>query len=128
MNATFWGTRGSLACPGPETMRYGGNTPCVEVIGPAGTRLILDAGSGLRRLGANLDRSVKRVDILLTHLHLDHIIGLGFFWPLHVPEMEVHLWGPKSERQDLKTAPVLLPFAAAVSRAYQQPALQIDFT
>ena len=103
MNATFWGTRGSLACPGPETMRYGGNTPCVEVCGPTGTRLILDAGTGLRRLGARLDRDVKRVDILLTHLHLDHIIGLGFFWPLHDPEMEVHLWGPKSQRQDLKT-------------------------
>ena len=103
MNATFWGTRGSLACPGPETMRYGGNTPCVEVCGPEGTRLILDAGSGLRRLGADLKRSVKRVDLLLTHLHLDHIIGLGFFWPLHDPEMEVHFWGPKSETQDLKT-------------------------
>ncbi len=103
VNATFWGTRGSLACPGPETMRYGGNTPCVEVCGPKGTRLILDAGSGLRRLGSNLPRSVRRVDILLTHLHLDHIIGLGFFWPLHHAEMDVHIWGPKSAMQDLKT-------------------------
>ena len=103
MNATFWGTRGSLACPGPETMRYGGNTPCVEICGPEGTRLILDAGSGLRRLGADLKRGVKRIDLLLTHLHLDHIIGLGFFWPLHDPEMDVHFWGPKSATQDLKT-------------------------
>ena len=103
MNVRFWGTRGSVACPGPETTRYGGNTPCLEVRGPEGTRLILDAGSGLRRLGAALPRRTKRVDLLLTHLHLDHIIGLGFFWPLHDPKMDVHLWGPASSGQPLRS-------------------------
>ncbi len=103
MNVKLWGTRGSLAAPGAETMRYGGNTSCVQVRGKRGTLLVLDAGTGIRRLGAELARDTKRVDILLTHLHLDHIQGLGFFWPLDTPEVQVHIWGPASTTQDLRT-------------------------
>jgi phosphoribosyl 1,2-cyclic phosphodiesterase len=98
---TLWGTRGSLASPGPETVRYGGNTACVEVLTRRGSTIILDAGTGIRRLGANLDGS-GRVDILLTHLHADHIQGLGFFRPLFQAEREVHIWGPRSAGEDLK--------------------------
>ncbi len=101
MKVTFWGTRGSLAAPGPETAHYGGNTSCVEVCGPHGTVLVLDAGTGLRRLGAALPRSLRRVDLLLTHLHMDHLQGLGFFGPLYNPAMEVHIWGPASTTQTL---------------------------
>ncbi len=101
MNVTLWGTRGSLAAPGPETMRYGGNTSCVEVQAD-GQRLILDAGTGIRRLGDALARDTRRVDILLTHLHMDHIQGLGFFDPLFWPDLEVHLWGPSSSTQSLR--------------------------
>ncbi|HET9223470.1 MAG TPA: MBL fold metallo-hydrolase [Roseiflexaceae bacterium] len=101
MNVTFWGTRGSLAAPGPETARYGGNTSCVEVRGPQGTVLVLDAGTGLRRLGAALPRGLRRVDLLLTHLHMDHLQGLGFFGPLYNPTMQVHIWGPASTTQSL---------------------------
>jgi phosphoribosyl 1,2-cyclic phosphodiesterase len=96
MKVRLWGTRGSLASPGAETARYGGNTACVEVTGPEGTVLILDAGTGIRRLAAELPPSVRRLDILLTHLHMDHIQGLGFFEPLHDPEKEIHIWGPAS--------------------------------
>jgi phosphoribosyl 1,2-cyclic phosphodiesterase len=96
MKVRLWGTRGSLASPGAETARYGGNTACVEVLGPRGTVLILDAGTGIRRLAAELSPTVRRLDILLTHLHMDHIQGLGFFPPLHDPEMEIHIWGPAS--------------------------------
>jgi phosphoribosyl 1,2-cyclic phosphodiesterase len=60
----LWGTRGSLAAPGPQTPRDGGNTPCVEVRGPAGTRLVLDAGTGIRALGAVLGATVPRVHVL----------------------------------------------------------------
>ena len=81
MRVTLWGTRGSLATPGPETVRYGGNTSCVEVRGADGTVLVLDAGTGIRRLGATLGPETGRVDLLLTHLHMDHIQGLGFFRP-----------------------------------------------
>lgn len=100
MKVTLWGTRGSLGAPGPETVRYGGNTSCVEVES-GGTRVILDAGTGIRRLGARLGPEAGRVDVLLTHLHMDHIQGLGFFRPLDQPGQEVHLWGPPSTTLDL---------------------------
>lgn len=102
MRVTLWGTRGSLAAPGPETERYGGNTSCVEVAGPCGTVLVLDAGTGIRRLGARLSRSLPRLDLLLTHLHMDHLQGLGFFAPLYNPAGEVHIWGPASTTQSLR--------------------------
>jgi phosphoribosyl 1,2-cyclic phosphodiesterase len=102
MRITLWGTRGSLASPGPETVRYGGNTACVEVQGADGTLLVLDAGTGIRRLGASVGSDVNRVDILLSHLHMDHIQGLGFFKPLEQPGREVHIWGPPSTTLDLR--------------------------
>ena len=102
MRVTLWGTRGSLASPGAETMHYGGNTSCVEVRGDDGTLLVLDAGTGIRRLGEELPRSLRRVDLLVTHLHMDHIQGLGFFDPLFWPDLEVHLWGPPSTTLDLR--------------------------
>lgn len=101
MQVKLWGTRGSLATPGPDTARYGGNTSCVEVRGNAGTLLVLDAGTGIRRLGISLPPDLKRVDILLTHVHMDHIQGLGFFAPLYNPNVEVHIWGPASSTQRL---------------------------
>jgi phosphoribosyl 1,2-cyclic phosphodiesterase len=79
---TFWGVRGSIAVPGNETIRYGGNTPCLEVM-CGQYRLILDAGSGIRLLGAKLEsvRGPLEFDIFLTHTHLDHIVGIPFFTP-----------------------------------------------
>jgi phosphoribosyl 1,2-cyclic phosphodiesterase len=101
MRVTLWGTRGSIAAPGSETTRYGGNTSCVEVRGREGTVLVLDAGTGIRRLGGTLS-GVRRVDVLLTHLHMDHVQGLGFFPPLYDPSVEVHLWGPPSATRSLR--------------------------
>jgi phosphoribosyl 1,2-cyclic phosphodiesterase len=98
----LWGTRGSVAAPGADTARYGGNTSCVEVRGPNGTVLVLDAGTGIRPLGRTLGRGVRRVDVVLTHLHMDHIQGLGFFAPLYDPDVETHLWGPASTTLDLR--------------------------
>jgi phosphoribosyl 1,2-cyclic phosphodiesterase len=100
MKVTFWGTRGSIASPGPETVRYGGNTACVEIRDSSGGLIILDAGTGIRRLGATLGDS-RMIHLFLTHLHLDHLQGLGFFAPLFRPEVEVHIWGPPSLRADL---------------------------
>ena len=96
MDVTLWGTRGSLATPDPEMARYGGNTSCVGVLGREGTVLVLDAGTGIRRLAAHLPKDARRIDILLTHLHMDHIQGLGFFVPLFRADIEVHIWGPGS--------------------------------
>lgn len=96
MKVTFWGTRGSLASPSPETVRYGGNTSCVSVQGNAGSLIVLDGGTGIRNLGQTLPEDLRRIHILLTHLHMDHIQGLPFFAPLRRKGVEIHLWGPAS--------------------------------
>jgi phosphoribosyl 1,2-cyclic phosphodiesterase len=101
MRVTLFGTRGSVPAPGPDTARHGGNTPSVEVRGDDGTVLVLDAGTGIRPLGAQLPPDLARIDILLTHLHMDHIQGLGFFGPLYRPEVAVHIWGPASSTLSL---------------------------
>lgn len=102
MKVTLWGSRGSIAAPGPETNRYGGNTACVTIQGKKGSVLVLDAGTGIRRLSAVIPPKARRVNILLTHLHLDHIQGLGFFGPLRQPHNEVHIFGPASTTLSLR--------------------------
>ncbi len=102
MKVILWGTRGSLASPGADTVRYGGNTSCVSVEGSNGTWLVLDAGTGICNLGRNLPPDLKRVDILLTHLHMDHLQGLPFFAPVRNPDIETHVWGPASTMLSLK--------------------------
>jgi phosphoribosyl 1,2-cyclic phosphodiesterase len=103
MRARVWGCRGSLAAPGADTVRYGGNTSCLEVRLQSGHTLVLDAGTGMRALGVAMeaDRS-QELHILLTHLHLDHLQGLGFFRPLFQPNLDVHIWGPASPVQSLQ--------------------------
>lgn len=101
MNVTLWGTRGSFPAPGAATSRYGGNTACVGVRAVEGSLLIVDAGTGIRDLGEHLPPEIGRIDILLSHLHMDHIIGLGSFAPLFRPDIDVHLWGPASPGLDL---------------------------
>jgi len=102
MQATIWGCRGSVASPGPDTARYGGNTSCVEVRLSDGTPIVLDAGTGVRRLGRKLvAEGVDEVHVLLTHLHLDHLVGLGFFAPLFTEGIRVHIWGPGSPTETL---------------------------
>jgi phosphoribosyl 1,2-cyclic phosphodiesterase len=97
VNVTVWGCRGSVPAPGPETTRYGGNTSCLQVTLSDGTHLVLDAGTGIRGLGMALDAPGEApLNILLTHLHLDHIQGLMFFAPMFRPESEIVIWGPAS--------------------------------
>ena len=103
MRLRFWGTRGSVPTPDASHAKYGGDTSCIEVrTDDPRSVVVLDAGTGIRRLGQALGDDVERVDVLLTHLHLDHIIGLGFFAPLFRPDLEVHLWGPASPLLGLK--------------------------
>ncbi len=94
MRVRLLGVRGSVASPGPETVRYGGNTSCVQVVLSDGTQIVLDAGTGIRHLGAGDEPTPDHVHILLTHLHLDHIQGLLFFSPLFQQQAEVTIWGP----------------------------------
>jgi phosphoribosyl 1,2-cyclic phosphodiesterase len=109
-----WGARGSVPTPGPSTNRYGGNTSCLQVTLADGRLLVLDAGSGIRNLGLRLAGRAARIDILLTHLHLDHIQGLMFFAPLFMPDAEIVIWGPPaaetlSERLARYLSPPLTP-------------------
>ena len=100
MKINVWGCRGSLPSPGPENLRYGGNTSCIQVT-HGDVCIILDCGSGIQRLGKYLDPEIKQIHILLTHLHIDHMMGLGFFLPLYNPDLEVHLWGPAASSETL---------------------------
>ncbi|EYF06349.1 MBL fold metallo-hydrolase [Chondromyces apiculatus] len=93
MQIKFWGVRGSIASPGPETAAVGGNTSCVEVRCGA-ARFILDAGTGIRKLGdALMAEGNVRATLLLSHLHWDHIQGLPFFVPAYVPSTRVEVVG-----------------------------------
>jgi len=98
---TFWGTRGSVASAGPDTIRYGGNTSCVSAT-TDDIICILDAGTGLRRAGSAFAGDPRPIHMLLTHLHMDHIQGLGFFPPLLEAGREVVIWGPPSPGHELR--------------------------
>lgn len=94
MKLTMRGCRGSIASPGPDTVRYGGNTTCLQVETAAGDTIIIDAGTGIRQLGLDLmKRAPVRCAIFITHTHWDHIQGLPFFTPLFVPGSEVRICG-----------------------------------
>jgi phosphoribosyl 1,2-cyclic phosphodiesterase len=114
--ARVWGCRGSLPTPGEATVRYGGNTSCVEICTGDGVPVILDAGTGIKRLGDALGNP-PLVNILLTHLHLDHVEGLRFFEPLWRPGCEVHIWGPPSPLHSLRDR---------VARVFSPPLFPID--
>ena len=102
MRVKVWGARGSIPSPGPETMRYGGNTSCVQLTLSDGTILVLDAGTGIRNLGLALAPSERPLNILLTHLHLDHIQGLMFFAPMFRPQSKIVIWGPAAPEASLE--------------------------
>lgn len=101
----FWGTRGSIAAAGPETLRFGGNTPCVELVADDGTLLIFDCGTGARKLGLSLARKGPvRAHLLLSHTHGDHIQGLPFFLPAFMPGSHLTIYGPAGLDRSLSEA------------------------
>src|SRR4051812_47334516 len=104
MRVRFWGVRGSLPGPGMKTERYGGNTSCVEVRSASGTRVVVDPGTGIRRLGKELSQgdgngAPNAVHLLISHTHWDHIQGLPFFSPLYQRGNSLHVYARK--RDDL---------------------------
>ena len=115
----IWGCRGSLAAPGPETVRYGGNTSCVEVIVEGDAAVVLDAGTGIRGLGLDLvRRGTRQIHLFLSHLHLDHLEGLRFFAPLWDAGVTVEVWGPRSPVEALRDR---------IMRAFSPPLFPLDF-
>lgn len=102
MKITLWGVRGSIPTTGSNTKVYGGHTSSM-LVSEDDTMLVLDAGSGIQEFNSLNIALDKRVDVLLTHLHMDHIQGLGFFKPFFIPDLEVHIWGPKSNTVSLQS-------------------------
>lgn len=122
MEVRFWGTRGGMAAAGPDVVRYGGHTSCVEVL-CGEHRIILDAGTGIRNLGDTMpaDRAVT-ADLLLSHFHLDHIMGLAFFAPLYRDRtrLRVHAGAPAAFMQATLASilsPPLMPDMLSTVRA-----------
>ena len=120
MRITIWGCRGSLATPGPDTLKFGGNTSCVAAELADGTLIVLDAGTGIRNLGLRLAASgPTEIHLCLTHFHLDHVEGIGFFAPLFDLRTVLHIWGPPStersleERISLYLSPPVFPLSLA---------------
>lgn len=100
MKFKFWGVRGSIPTPGPDTIKYGGNTTCIEVRTGDNDLIILDAGSGLFQLTQELLQQMPiNAHVLISHTHWDHIHGLPFCTPLYIPENKITLYGG----QDLQT-------------------------
>jgi len=103
---TFWGVRGSIPCPGPTTVKYGGNTACIELrFGDDDNLIIIDAGSGLRELGAkllstDLPKGSIKTKIFLTHTHWDHIMGFPFFVPIFIPGTVLDIYGPVTYEEE----------------------------
>ena len=119
MRLKIWGCRGSVPTPGPDTVEYGGNTSCVEIRADDDMAIVLDAGSGIRALGAELlARGTRRVHLFLTHLHLDHLEGLRFFAPLWDDRVSVDLWGPPSPVANLRDR---------ILRSFSPPLFPLDF-
>lgn len=92
MKITFYGVRGSIPSPGPETSRYGGNTSCVHIETASGQDLVLDAGTGIRELGKRLKQKDTPINILLSHGHWDHIQGYPFFSPIYQPDRQIRVY------------------------------------
>jgi phosphoribosyl 1,2-cyclic phosphodiesterase len=112
----FWGTRGSIAVPSPETLRYGGNTTCLELRAD-GEIVVLDAGSGIRPLGIALDREFQaspiKLSLLITHAHWDHIQGFPFFKPAYDSKNEIRIFGfdgAGATFREIMTEPMRSPF------------------
>ena len=118
MRVKIWGCRGSVPTPGADTVTYGGNTSCIEVFADDGTTFVLDAGTGIRKLGLDLlERGVRRLHLCLTHLHLDHLEGLRFFAPLWDERVELDIWGPPSHYLSLQER---------IARAFSPPLFPVE--
>ncbi len=120
MRITIWGCRGSVPAPGPETLRYGGNTTCLEIRATDNALFIVDAGSGLRKLGKKLldEAELKEFCLILTHSHWDHLLGFPFFLPGYFSRFSIHVCGGPGARDSLRDY---------LARPMEPPYFPVDF-
>ena len=105
MKVKIWGSRGSIASPGQSTLKYGGETTCVQITLSDGTIIILDAGSGIRKLGKEIEKtpSIKEMYLFFTHAHWDHVSGFPFFLPAYSEKYTIHIRGGLNAKEILKS-------------------------
>ncbi len=119
MKIKFWGTRGSIPVSGPEYNRYGGDTTCVEIRNKENEIIIIDAGSGIRRLGKSLlEEGRKSYTVLFTHSHWDHVMGFPFFMPVYRNDTEIHMMGCPFAQNAVKDM---------ISKTMQPPTFPVRF-
>jgi phosphoribosyl 1,2-cyclic phosphodiesterase len=121
LRVRFWGVRGTIPVPGPHTIRYGGNTPCIDILTADQQHIIIDAGTGVRRLGNLLRKTHKEgleATLLLSHTHWDHIQGLPFFDPLLVRRNSFKLFGLQRDNLSLEEI---------IARQFLEPYLPFAF-
>ena len=119
MRIKFWGSRGSVPVSGPEYLKYGGDTTCVEICSASGEILIIDAGTGIRRLGKSLlRRGIKNCRMLFTHAHWDHIMGFPFFAPIYQKDFSIELMGCPFAQHAVRDM---------VSKTMEAPNFPVDF-
>ena len=122
MRIKIWGSRGSLPTPEPYAVRYGGNTTCIEIRLEDGTLLVIDAGSGMRKLGKSLLQekpAPKEIFLFLTHAHWDHLMGFPFFVPAYMPDCRIHVSGGLKAKRSLQRY---------LSKQMEAPYFPVDFS
>lgn len=125
MRIKFWGTRGSIPVPGKNTLKFGGNTPCIEIYNGGDEVIILDAGSGIRELGFEILKNpkIKKINLLISHYHWDHIQGLPFFNPIYCKDYEINFFSstkkiiPNENIFDVLMQPLFFPVSKKVLKA-----------
>ncbi len=105
MRIRSWGSRGSIAVSGKEYLKYGGDTTCIELESDGGDTVIIDAGTGIRKLGNMLlkEKRYENINLLLTHAHWDHLSGFPFFKPLYKEDCTIRVWGPRLTQDSVKS-------------------------
>lgn len=120
MRIICWGARGSIAVSGREYVKYGGDTTCLEVRSKNNDIVIIDAGTGMRRLGSKLLGEEKRVfHLLITHAHWDHLMGFPFFKPIYMKGTKIHMYGCPFTQESVK---------AIIAKSMKAPYFPVDFS